>query len=254
MQTYISVEFYLPLYFQSVREATPLLSGILILPEMVIGAFMGIMGGLMIHRTGRYLEVIYTGVTLLTIGQGLLILLDAHTSIAKIVVFEIVAGAGMGLLFAPPLIALQAMVRQDEVATATGTLGFVRNIATSLGIVIGGVIFQNGMNGHYNSLAAAGLPPNLVRAFSGHDAEANVFLVSTVRDAAQKLAVKESYAESLKFVWVFNTCTAACALISSVFIAKTHLSTEHSETTTGLKKKEKAREQERTAETSIELQ
>jgi MFS family permease len=214
---------------------------------------MGIATGLIIHQTGRYLELIYAGLTLLTIGEGVLTLLDAHSSFAKILGFEILLGLGVGMLFEPPLIALQANVRQDEVATATGTMGFVRNLATSLGVVVGGVIFQNGMDKHSKSLATAGLPPNLISAFSGRDAEANVVLVGTVQDAAQRLAVKESYAGSLKFVWVFYTCTGACALISSIFIVKHALSTEHTETKTGLKK-EKENVTTVPTETSIELQ
>ncbi|KAF2099034.1 putative MFS transporter [Rhizodiscina lignyota] len=254
--TFIGAEFYLPLYFQSVRQASPLKSGVLVLPFIVLEALMGITAGVIIHQTGRYLELIYVGLFLLTLGGGLYILFDAHASLAKIIIIEIVAGIGGGLLFEPPLIALQAMVRQDEVATATGTLGFIRNLACSLGVVIGGVIFQNGMETRSDSLRAAGLPPDLLNAFSGHDAEANVLLVGSIQNGTQKMAVKEAYAGSLKNVWIFYTCTAACALLCSVFIARAVLSTEHVETKTGLKEKEMEDNgaQEMPAETSIELQ
>lgn len=179
---------------------------------------------------------------------------DAHSSLARIIGFEMVAGMGGGLLFEPPLIALQAMVRQDEVATATGTLGFVRNIACSLGVIIGGVIFQNGMDSRSNSLQAAGLPPNLVHAFSGRDAEASVVLVGSIQDNAQKMLIKESFASSLTSVWIFYSCTAACGLVSSVFIVRAVLSTEHVETKTGLNKEEQGEQTRGTADTSIELQ
>lgn len=66
---------------------------------------MGLLCGIVIHQTGRYLELIRCGMVLLTIGTGLYIYLGATSSIAKIVGFQIIAGLGAGMLFEPPLIA-----------------------------------------------------------------------------------------------------------------------------------------------------
>jgi len=54
----IGAEYYLPLYFQSVKQALPIRSGILILPMMVTEAAVDIMVGILIHQTGRYREII----------------------------------------------------------------------------------------------------------------------------------------------------------------------------------------------------
>lgn len=141
---FIGVEYYLPLYFQSAKSASPLRSGVLLLPDEISEAAMGILSAVIIHQTGRYREIIWVGTLLMTIGLGLLIQFQTDTSIAEIVGFQLVAGIGAGLLFQPPLIAVQAMSSQADTATATGTLGFVRNIATSLSVVLGGIVFQNG--------------------------------------------------------------------------------------------------------------
>ncbi|KAJ9647851.1 hypothetical protein H2199_001627 [Coniosporium tulheliwenetii] len=142
---FIGGEYYLPLFFQSVRQMSPLHSGLLILPVTITEAVGGMFCGVMIHRTGRYLELIWAGLTLMLIGNGMYIHLNASSSLAEIIAFELVAGAGAGLLFEPPLIALQAFVAQDDTATATATFGFIRNLATSFSIVIGGVLFSGGM-------------------------------------------------------------------------------------------------------------
>ena len=148
------------------------------------------------------------------------------------------AGIGAGLLFEPPLIALQALVSQDDTATATATLGFVRNLATSFSIVIGGVIFQNGMRLRIPELRAANLSANVIQELSGGDAAAHVMIVGTISDPAQKLAVKQAFAWSLRNMWILYTCTSACGVIASVFIAKQVLSKVHVETKTGIKKEE----------------
>ena len=186
---FIAAEYYLPLYFQSAKQASPLRSGVLVLPITASEGVMGCVSGIIMLKTGRYVitehkrvlrcnackryssnrdvlqskiclcirdsanlridcyryrELMWAGTLLMTIGIGLFIALHANSSIAQIVGFQLVEGLGSGMLFQPPLVALQAMVSQADTATATATLGFIRNIATSLGVVLGGVVFQNG--------------------------------------------------------------------------------------------------------------
>jgi MFS family permease len=52
----IGIEYYLPLYFQSVLQKSPIRSGILLLPLIVMQAAVEIVSGFMIDRTGRYTE------------------------------------------------------------------------------------------------------------------------------------------------------------------------------------------------------
>lgn len=50
----------------------------------------------------------------------------------------------MGPNFQAPLIAIQTTVKPSDIATATGTFGFIRQLSTSISVVLGGVIFQVG--------------------------------------------------------------------------------------------------------------
>ncbi|KAF2807780.1 putative MFS transporter [Mytilinidion resinicola] len=231
---FVAGEYYMPLYFQSVHGASPSRSGLLVLPITFGAALMGITAGFAIHRSGRYLEIVWVGTVLLTIGTGLYIHFDARSSIAEIIIVETIAGFGGGLLFEPPLIALQAFVPQKDVATATATFGFIRNLATSLSIVIGGVIFQNCMETRAPFLKAAGVQDTLVQKFSGGEAAANILLIGTIKDANQQRAVKEAFAWSLRFIWIFYACIAACGVVTGFFIVRKVLSEDHVETKTGI--------------------
>ncbi len=195
---------------------------------------MGIVTGVIIHRTGRYIELLWAGVTLITIGTGLYIHLNPKSSLGEIIGFELVAGVGAGLLFSPPLVALQAMVSQARTSTATATLGFVRNLATVLAVVLGGVVFQNGMEHHVPGLVAAGLPANLTAMLSGNNAMANVVVIQTISNPAQKLAVQQAFSSSLRNLWIICACMSVCGIVASGFIAQKALSREHQETKTGL--------------------
>ena len=231
---YIGIEYYLPLYFQSVKQVSPLRSGILLLPMILTEAAVDVIVGILIHRTGRYREIIWVGAAVMTLGIGLYISLGTDTPVATIVGFEIVGGIGTALLFQAPMIAVQNTVSQANTATATATLGFVRNVATSISIVLGGVVFQNSMDIRQSSLAAAGLSEAILAALSGDRAAANVGIVKSIQDAAQRHMVQDAFAWSLRNMFIMYTCAAAVAILGSAFVKHGHLSTEHTETKTGI--------------------
>jgi len=171
-----------------------------------------------------------------TLGIGLFIYFSPSTSIAAIVGIEIIFGLGAGLLFEPPLIAIQASVSQDDTATATASLGLSRNLALALSVVIGGVIFQNGMNRGTASLVAAGLPANVTSLLTGDKAAANVNLVNQISDPRQKLAIHTAFSNSLRDMWIVYTSISACGILASWWVVHKVLSEIHLETKTGLKK------------------
>src|SRR4051794_7364109 len=95
-------EYYLPLYFQSALAASPVRSGVLILPITLSQALMGIVCGVVIHRTGHYLEITYAGCIFMAVGVGLYTTFSATSSVAYIIGMELIAGLGAGCLFEPP--------------------------------------------------------------------------------------------------------------------------------------------------------
>ncbi|KAJ5755611.1 Efflux pump dotC [Penicillium manginii] len=236
---FIAGEYYIPLYLQSVKEASPMRSGVLTLPVVLAEAFSGMITGAIIHRTGRYLELVWIGLALMTIGTGLYISLDVDSSLGEIVGFQFLSGFGAGFLFQTPIIAIQAMVTQDETASATATLGFIRNMATATSIVIGGVVFQNSMGQRKSSLLATGMSESLAEQMTGDSAAASVEIIKTIENAAQLLAVKEAFAWSMRNMWILYTCMSGVGVFCSIFILKTHLNKEHVETVTGLDREKK---------------
>ncbi|KAF2656301.1 putative MFS transporter [Lophiostoma macrostomum CBS 122681] len=234
---YMGAEYFLPLYFQAVKGMSPLRAGTLLVPSTVSEATAGIVASIFIHRTGRYLDLVWVGTILMTVGTGLYIQLGVDSSIAAIVGFQIIAGLGCGCLFTPPVIALQANVSQENTATASAAMGLSRNIATAMSVVIAGVVFQNGMTLRANDLESAGLAPALINQLAGDDAAANVLKVGNIADLLQQRAVRQAYSWSIRNLWIMFTCAAFLAVIASAFV-KTHvLSHDHTETKTGIQKK-----------------
>ncbi|KAL3471624.1 MFS drug transporter [Aspergillus californicus] len=228
------VEYYLPLYFQSVRQASPLRSGILVLPMMVTEASTDILAGVYLHRVGRYREITWVGVVLMTLGTGLYILVTRTTAVGPIIAIQITSGIGVALLFQTPVLAIQNTVAQGETAAATATVGFMRNLATSFSIVVGGVVFRHGMDGQQGFLAGMGIPEDVLGLLTGENAAANVGVVKGLEDPVQRAAVQDAFSGSLRNMFIFYTAVAAVGLVGGGFITQREMSREHVETKTGV--------------------
>ena len=234
---FIAGSYFLPLYFQAVLGATPILSGVYLFPFVLSLSFVSAITGVFIRKTGQYLPPIWFGMFFMTLGFGLYINLPSTASWSRIIIFQIIAGIGVGPNFQSPLIALQSLVEKRDIATATATFGFTRNLATSISVVIGGVIFQNGMKKRQATLAQA-LGPQIANELGGGSAGANTAVVASLPTAQRNVAT-DAYTESLRTMWIFYVCIAAVGLLISFTIGKQTLSKKHEVTRTGLDEQKK---------------
>jgi len=67
---FIAGAYFLPLYFQSVYLASPILSGVYTFPFVLSLSFMSAATGVFIKKTGQYLPPIWFGMVFLTLGFG----------------------------------------------------------------------------------------------------------------------------------------------------------------------------------------
>ena len=229
---FISGSYYLPLYFQAVRGATPILSGVYLLPTALALSAGSIGTGIFVRKVGKFLPPIYFGLFMMTLGYGLFVDFDANSNWGKLAMYQIIAGVGIGPLFQAPIIALQAHINPRDIGTATATLGFIRQLATSTSVVIGQVVFQNIMSAKTGQLATS-LGPELAGRLSGSEAGANTQVINSL-PGPQKDVVRVAFANSLQPMWIMYVAFSFIGLLACFLIKKKVLSSQHEETKTGL--------------------
>lgn len=229
---FIAGSYYLPLYFQAVRGDQPLTSGVDVLPTALSLGLSAVATGITIRKSGQYLPLIFFGFFMMVLGYGLFIDFDANSGWAKLIIFQIIAGVGIGPNFQAPLIALQTHILPRDIATGTATFGFIRQLATSMSVVIGQVVFQNQMEKKQAQLVAA-LGPAKAARLGGSNAGANTQVIDSL-PPAQKAVARTAFADSLQPMWIMYCCFAAAGLLSALLIQKTALSAKHEETKVGL--------------------
>ncbi|KAK4158903.1 putative efflux pump [Cladorrhinum sp. PSN259] len=192
--------FWLPVYFQAVREFSQTQSGIDTLPFSMVMIPFSILAGAGVTKTGRYLPFQLTGIALMTIGIGLFSLLKIDSSKGAWVGFQVVASIGGGMLLTCTLPAVQAPLPEADTAIATATWGFLRSFGGIWGIAVPTAIF----NSKVNSLLAQGrISDDLVSSAmqnGGAYALASMGFIQSL-PSELRLQVKLVYVDSLRLVW-----------------------------------------------------
>ncbi|KAF5686668.1 multidrug resistance protein fnx1 [Fusarium denticulatum] len=227
-----SGSYWLPLYFQGALATSALLSGVYILPFLMGMCIISAASGFLIRKTGNYVFVISGGMFVATIGFGLLIDLPSEKDFVKIILYQVVAGIGVGPNYQSPLIALQNNVASRDIGSATSTYGFIRSLASAISIVLGGVVFNNMMNCQQTKLRAL-LGNDLAEKFSGDNASSNVFAVAEL-EGKESFIVRGAYLTSIRTMYILFVALSGVGILSSFMIKQKRLSLDHKEHKTGL--------------------
>ncbi|KAJ5641382.1 hypothetical protein N7490_005382 [Penicillium lividum] len=204
--------YYLPLYYEAVKEFSPILSGVALFPETFTVAPSAMVVGILITVTGHYRWAIWLGWTVSTIGLGLMWLIKVETSTYGWILINLVPGLGLGILFPSLGYAVQASAEPENLAIAVAMFSFFRALGQAIGVAVGGVIFQNRM---YNNLLKYPALAPMASAYS-KDASGLVQVIKGMADGATKLNLKEAYTDSLRIVWVVCCAISGVALLFSL--------------------------------------
>ncbi|KAI0972724.1 MFS general substrate transporter [Xylaria arbuscula] len=135
--------YFLPLYFQSVQLVSATRSGVLLLPFSIIYALAAFVGGGITTKLGRYRNIHFVGFAIMTIGIGTFTIFNRNTTLAVIVILEIIFAFGIGIVTPNLLTAIQVALPESLNAKSTGTFAFVRSVGTIWGVSIPAAIFNN---------------------------------------------------------------------------------------------------------------
>ena len=240
---FIGGSYYLPLYFQVVLLASPILSGVYLFAMVITLSAVSAATGIFMKKTGLFREPIIFGLCFMTLGFGLFIAFPDHRVWSKIIIFQIITGIGVGPNFQAPLIALQSHLKGHDIAAGTATFGFVRNLSTALSVVLGGVVFQNQLRSHQARLEQA-LGDRLGGLLTSSSFGATAAQLKQL-PKEQRDVLAQVYTDSLQKMWIFYTAFAAFGIFISLFIKKKELSNKWEKSRTGLEEQERVRKEEK---------
>ena len=186
------LSLFLPIviYLQSVRGFTALVAGLTFAPmsltSMVVAPFAGRFAD---KVGGKY--ILLTGITLFTIGFALVaIVAGPDSTFINFLGPAIIAGAGMGMTFAPMTTIAMRNITPQMSGAASGILNTTRQLGAAIGSAVVGALLQNQLATtlHNQAVSHAGALPasfrdQFVKAFSS--VASNGFQIGTGQNGAK---------------------------------------------------------------------
>ncbi|KAG0305650.1 hypothetical protein BGZ98_003791 [Dissophora globulifera] len=144
---FLSLMFFLPLYFQAVHGASATQSGVGVIPFVITQAACAVIAGLLMSRWGIYKEFIVAGWTIGSISGGLLTIIDENSSKGVVVVILLLEGVSQGLTVTTLLLAIHAQLESKaDIALGTSLWTFLRTLGGVFGVAIGSVFVQDSLS------------------------------------------------------------------------------------------------------------
>ncbi|EFR04188.1 MFS gliotoxin efflux transporter GliA [Nannizzia gypsea CBS 118893] len=134
--------YYLPIYLQAVKGLTAEQSGIQILPYQVTNSLFSLGVGVLVGIVGWYPPFLWLGTLAFVVGSVLFYKLDVDSTVAAVVGYQIIAGAGVGTAINIPHIAVQAISSKKDVSSANAIVFFFHALGGAVGIGIAQNIFS----------------------------------------------------------------------------------------------------------------
>jgi MFS family permease len=201
---------YLPVWFQSVRGASAIRSGVMITPLIAAFVAMSIISGVTTQTVGYYNPAMILGVVLSAIGGGLMATLKPLATQPMWVGYQMLYGFGAGAGVPPPMLVIQTVLPEEDVPMGVAIVSLSQMLWSSVMVAIAQPIFE----GELRSALRERLP--------GSDLEARIN--SGARDLASSYSVEQlsvviaAYSDAIVKVFYITVALSCLAFPCAVLI------------------------------------
>ncbi|KAL5355965.1 major facilitator superfamily domain-containing protein [Aspergillus floccosus] len=209
LSSVLVADFYIAIYFQAIRDDSPLMSGVHMLPITLGLVLFTMVSGALISMLGYYLPFLLAGGAISAVGYGLLSTLSPTTSVAKWIGYQILYGVASGCTTAAPYIAIQNLVPTEQIPQAMAIIIFWQNIGAATSLIAANAIFSNSLRHQLQQrIAEIGHSPDVIVG-------AGVRSIRDLVSGSQLTAVLAAYAKSIDNVMYLGIAVSVCVIIFS---------------------------------------
>ncbi|KAL8798266.1 MAG: hypothetical protein Q9182_006812 [Xanthomendoza sp. 2 TL-2023] len=138
--------YYLPFYFQAVKNTSAQGSGTRLLPYLISVFTTAFATGVLITTFGYYVPLMWLGAALLTVGCGLIQTLDVQSPEAHWFDYQVLTGIGFGMAFQIPYTAAQVVLPAEDLAKGNALIVFFQALGGALAISIGQNVLSSSLH------------------------------------------------------------------------------------------------------------
>jgi EmrB/QacA subfamily drug resistance transporter len=214
---------YIPLFFQMVRGYSPTESGLLMIPMMAGMVLTSVSSGFVISRIGRYKWFLVAGSLVITGGLALFTQLHVDTPLWLSSLYLLVLGIGMGMFMQPLVLAMQNIVKIEDLGAGTSTNNFARSLGGAIGTAVLGAVMTSKLNDELAVNlpgAVAQLSPEQAAGVSPDDLAAVMESPTVVAHLPEpvRIVVQDAFTSGLDLVFAVAAAIAAVTIVLALFM------------------------------------
>ncbi|PVH95582.1 MFS general substrate transporter [Periconia macrospinosa] len=222
---YFTLLYYLPIYFQSVYNSSPVGSGVKMLALIIPLTIAAIVQGVALIKIGVVPVFWVVGGTLATVGCGLLYTLDPHTSTGKWIGYQIIIGFTCGWTFQVALSNGQIHARPEDMSQVTAIINFF--------VTVGGAFFVSAAQSAFNNQLIKTLAINLPEIDPVMALGIGATQIRKEFSASQVPAVIDAYMVGLKAVFAITVAAFGISTLIGLFGSWKRINSEDLQKATG---------------------
>ncbi|APA13812.1 hypothetical protein SS1G_13906 [Sclerotinia sclerotiorum 1980 UF-70] len=203
--------YYLPQWFQAIKNTSAITSGVDMIPYVVCNAFFSLVAGIVVSKSGYFTPPTIIGTAIATIGCGLISTLKTDTTSAQWIGYEILSAAGFGIAIQQGFTAVQTVLPLEKVPIGTAAVVASQSFGGAIFVSVGNTILQNQLKSSAKNGQLQGIDIQAVL-------DAGVTGIRSVVDADQLPAVLAAYNGALQKVFIAAIPVTALAFVSSLFL------------------------------------
>ncbi|KIW54804.1 hypothetical protein PV05_07139 [Exophiala xenobiotica] len=145
MASNLSLSYYLPLWFQVVKDASPTMSGVDLLPTAIAQSFGALAAGRFVQVLRYCAPWAIFGCMISAVGSGLMTTFTPSTGTGVWIGYQILVGTGRASVFQMPLTAIQGFLPKKEQAMATSQVFFFQYLGGTIFLALAETIFTSSL-------------------------------------------------------------------------------------------------------------
>lgn len=197
--------YYLPIYFQSIKNVSAAQSGIRSIPLILSISIFTILSGGLVTAFGHFVYLMVLASAFTVAGSALIYTLEVNTGAGKWIGYQIVAGVGLGLGCQLPIIVNQAIVDPSDLAASSAFTLFLQTIGSAIWVSAGQAAFVNRLVQKLPQ-TAPNVNPVLAVATGATD-------LRRVFSADQISGILEAYMDGLKVAYLIGIVLASVSVV-----------------------------------------
>ena len=134
--------YYLPIWFQAIKGDSAVTSGVHMIPYMAANALFSLLAGIFVTKIGYFAPPAIVGCAIGVAGSALLSTLHVDTASPKWIGYEILASVGLGIAIQQGFIAVQAVLRLDQLPMGTAAVTSFQSLGGAVFVSVGNSIVQ----------------------------------------------------------------------------------------------------------------